>query len=61
MPKTKRAMFTKEVFMEYMTLGSVKKVSQLTGIPKNTIQKAIKRYKDDISNKYNIILNRNSH
>jgi DNA-directed RNA polymerase specialized sigma24 family protein len=57
-PKTKRELFLKEIFLEYMAVGSVKRVAQLTGIPKNTIQKAIKRYKDDISTKYNSILNR---
>ena len=45
-PKTKREMFIHEIYLEYIEIGSVRKLSDLTGIPRVTIHKALKRFEE---------------
>jgi DNA-directed RNA polymerase specialized sigma24 family protein len=50
-PKDKREMFIHEVYLEFVEVGSVRRLSELTGIPRVTIHKALKRFETLIKNK----------
>jgi DNA-directed RNA polymerase specialized sigma24 family protein len=43
-PKDKREMFVHEVYLEFVEVGSVRKLSELTDIPRVTLHKALKRF-----------------
>jgi DNA-directed RNA polymerase specialized sigma24 family protein len=42
--KTRREMFVHEVYLEFVEVGSVRKLSEITGIPRVTLHKALKRF-----------------